>query len=227
MKPEKIRLKYCIIPLAFAGLQNAMTFMGTMWLRSDTAGITNITTDFDRMIPAVPQFVYIYLGFFVFWIISFLLAARTGPKFFYRIIAAYILADAVCLLFYIFLPTTNMGDRAEIEGDSLSWLLLSFIYFASRPTNLFPSTHCFVTWLSYICVRGQKHINKSLRVSSLVIAILIFLSTLFTKQHVFIDIPAGILLAEGTYILCGRWQKFTGLVEKVFTNINKKVFKDL
>jgi membrane-associated phospholipid phosphatase len=66
-----------------------------------------------------------------------------------------------------------------------------------------------------------------LRVSSLVIAILIFLSTLFTKQHVFIDIPAGILLAEGTYILSGRWQKFTGFVEKIFTNINKRVFKDL
>lgn len=227
MKPEKIRLKYCIIPLAFAELQNAVTFMGTMWLRSDTAGITNITTDFDRMIPVIPQFVYVYLGFFVFWIISFVLAARIGPEFFYRMIAAYILADAVCLLFYIFFPTTNMGDRAEIEGESLSWLLLSFIYFASRPTNLFPSTHCFVTWLSYICVRGQKHINKCLRGSSLAIAILIFLSTQFTKQHVFIDIPAGILLAEGTYILCGRWQKFTGLVEKVFTNINKKVFKDL
>ena len=102
MKPEKIRLKYCIIPLAFAELQNAVTFMGTMWLRSDTAGITNITTDFDRMIPVIPQFVYVYLGFFVFWIISFVLAARIGPKFFYRMIAAYILADAVCLLFYIF-----------------------------------------------------------------------------------------------------------------------------
>ena len=67
MKPEKIRLKYCIIPLAFAELKNAVTFMGTMWLRSDTAGITNITTDFDRMIPVIPQFVYVYLGFFVFW----------------------------------------------------------------------------------------------------------------------------------------------------------------
>jgi len=221
METTRTALKYCIIPLVFTEIQNLVSFMGTMWLRGDTV-YHNIATSADRAMPFIPQFVYIYLGFFVFWILNFILAAKIGKHFFYRVIAAFILSDAFCFLVYVFFPTTNAGLRPEIAGDSASMWLMTMVYTFSKPTNLFPSTHCFVTWLSFICVRGQKEIPLFYRVFSFIFALAVFAATQFTKQHVLIDIVSAVILAESMYILCGR-TGFPKLVERFFSFINIKL----
>ena len=69
--------------------------------------------------------------------------------------------------------------------------------------NLFPSIHCFASWLSWIGVRGDKRVPLKYRCLSLVLALAVCASTLMVKQHVAVDAAAGILLAEVSYLAAG------------------------
>ena len=91
--------------------------------------------------------------------------------------------------------------RPDITGNSFADWALSVTYQSDSPDNLFPSLHCFMSWLCWIGVRGNDHVPKWYRNLSLVIAIAICISTLTVKQHVFVDAVAGVLLAEICYIL--------------------------
>ena len=94
--------------------------------------------------------------------------------------------------------------RPEIEGTTVFDWLLRLTYFFDAADNLFPSIHCFVSWLCWIGVRGKKEIPKWYRIVSLLMAVFICISTLTVKQHVIADVPAGIALAELSYFLSGK-----------------------
>jgi membrane-associated phospholipid phosphatase len=78
---------------------------------------------------------------------------------------------------------------------------MRFLYWVDRGDNLFPSIHCSMSWLCWLWVRGRKDVPLQWRVLSLVIAVAICISTLTTRQHVFVDIIGGIVLAEVSYAL--------------------------
>ena len=82
------------------------------------------------------------------------------------------------------------------------------LYQVDRASNLFPSIHCLVSWLCFVGVRGKKHIPKWYQVCSCVMAIAVFVSTLTTKQHVVIDVLGGVILAEVSYWLMGKFVKY-------------------
>ncbi len=54
-----------------------------------------------------------------------------------------------------------------------------------------------------IAVRKQNKIPAWYKALSVVMAILVFVSTLTTKQHVIVDVVAGMLLAEFGYMISG------------------------
>ncbi|MCR5106802.1 MAG: phosphatase PAP2 family protein, partial [Lachnospiraceae bacterium] len=74
-----------------------------------------------------------------------------------------------------------------------------WLYSVDPADNLFPSIHCLSSWICVIAVRTQKRIRKSYKIVSVVMAVLICISTLTTKQHVMVDVIAGVLLAELSY----------------------------
>lgn len=88
--------------------------------------------------------------------------------------------------------------------------LALWLYSIDAPDNLFPSIHCLVSWFCYLGIRGRKEIPVWYQRVSMIIAILVFASTLLTKQHVIIDVAGGILLAE----FCIRIGRKTNLYKK-------------
>ena len=90
------------------------------------------------------------------------------------------------------------------------------IYTLDSPTNLFPSIHCFVAWLGTRYIFDCKHLRRRGLVSALCVvgSILVFLSTLFTKQHVIYDVLGGIAVAEIGYF-AARWTKLPVLFERL------------
>ncbi|MBR6349947.1 MAG: hypothetical protein IKR67_05295, partial [Lachnospiraceae bacterium] len=56
----------------------------------------------------------------------------------------------------------------------------------------------------YLGVRKQPEISKGFRIYSLVMTILICLSTVFTKQHYFIDIFGGLAISIICYLVVGK-----------------------
>ncbi len=74
-----------------------------------------------------------------------------------------------------------------------------WLYSMDPANNLFPSIHCLTSWFCVIAIRKQKRIPTWYQVLSVIIALAICISTLTTKQHVVVDVFAGVFLAEFSY----------------------------
>lgn len=200
-KPHCLVPKYAIIPLLIALTYNCIGYWGTKWLSSGKEHY-DLGFAFEKAIPFMPWMVTIYLGCYAFWIINYALSIKFSKKDAYQFLIAEIMAKTVCFIFYILLPTKM--DRPAIEGNMPLESILAFVYKVDSADNLFPSIHCLISWLCFIGVRRNPRIPLWYRILSCLIAILICISTLTVKQHVFVDTVAGIFLAEICYILSGK-----------------------
>lgn len=165
-----------------------------------TWGLPHISLEsrWDAAIPFLPWTVIIYLGSYVFWVVNVILCVRFDKNRAYRFFCADILMKAVTLLFFVFMPTTN--TRPVFYGtDFWSWAMRA-VFALDTPDNLFPSLHCSLSWLCICGMWKEPKIPKGYKAFSLVFCLMIFLSTLTTKQHVPVDVLGGWLLAA----LCWR-----------------------
>ena len=165
----------------------------------------------DDLFPLVPIFAVIYLFSYVFWIFGPVAVSLTKRRNFINYIVGLSLAYLVGFLFFVFLPTcmdrVKEGLIVAAEGPGFSHMLLRTIYGADGGNiafNLFPSYHCLISAYCYLGVRGQPEISRGFRGYSLVMAALISLSTLFTKQHYIIDVFGGVGIAVACWALMNR-----------------------
>lgn len=205
---EKIIPKYGFLSVIFCFVFNSLIYTGLQILMKDVKRF-DLTTSYDNAIPFVPEWVFIYLGCFLFWAVSYILITRQGKEGWYHFAAGDYLSRILCGLFFILIPTTN--SRPEVLGDGLAQVLMRFVYQVDAPTNLFPSIHCLVSWLCFIGVRGKNYVPKWWRVFSCVSACAVFASTLFTKQHYIIDVIAGVVLRSFAIILAAMAAIIGGL----------------
>ncbi len=200
-RKRRILPKYAYLPIIIALLWNELVYHVTKLINADFHH-HDFTSSIDKLIPYTSPFIVIYILAYVLWGVGFVIFARENRRLCNEMFAAEIIAEAVCALFFIFLPTSMV--RADIStGGFFNWLT-GLMYTVDKPNNLFPSIHCMESWL---CFRGAfkcKKIHFVYSVAWFVTATLICMSTVFVKQHVFVDIFAGIIVAEiGLYI--SRW----------------------
>ena len=138
----------------------------------------------------------------------------------YRFLTADYLSRIVCGILFVFLPTTLV--RPEITGTGFWDQALRFVYSIDQSANLFPSIHCLVSWFCYTGIRGRKEVPAWYRAFSCIFALLVVLSTQFTKQHYIADAIAGVLLAEVLSLLTRRvsWYRAPKLI---FTWVNRRL----
>lgn len=175
----------------------------------------------DDMIPVIPVFAVIYLFSYVFWICGPIAASLTSRRNFINYIVGLSMAYLVGFLIFVFLP--SYMDRAaegiiEIsQRPGIFNRMLAMIYGADGSNyafNLFPSYHCLISLYCYFGVRKQPEISKGFRAYSLIMTILICLSTVFTKQHYFVDMPAGLAISVLCYVIVNKWDPGKKYAEK-------------
>ena len=190
-----------IIPLIITFCMNAVVYWGVPLLRT---GIKthNLSGPADEVIPFMPQFIIIYFGCYLFWVVNYFMASMREEKVKYRFFTADFYARLVCMLCFIFYPTTN--TRPVLTGTDIWTQAVRFLYTVDKPINLFPSIHCLNSWFCYIAVRGRREIPRWYQRFSFWAALAVFVSTLTTKQHVIADVIGGALLAEVTWQIAGR-----------------------
>ena len=188
-----------LLLLAGAAVFNFTVYWGARLLAGEYPHY-NFTLPIDRRIPFVPWTILIYWGCYIFWILNYCLSAAgtRGSRF----LAAHFLGECVCFLFFILMPTTM--ERPQIVETTIFDTLIKMTYSVDQADNLLPSIHCFVSWLCFIGVRDDREIPKWYRIASLLMAVAVCISTLTVKQHVIIDVVAGILLAEASYLAAGK-----------------------
>lgn len=208
--------EYTVAPLLSTLAFQVSVYSGSKVLM-DSAYHYNLETPLDLSTPFLPWTVVIYAGAFLYWYTSYALILRGEKRNAFRFLSAHVMSLVVILLCFLFLPTTN--SRPEVTGHSLWDLGMRIIYATDTPTNLFPSLHCQFSWL---CARalGNTRVPKWGKVFAYVFTLLIFVSTLTTKQHVIVDVLSGWLLAEVTFDLC-RCEKVTRPFYRLFDRENK------
>lgn len=212
--------EYSMLPLIAAVAVNMSVYGGARMIAGDWPH-HNIEGSLDRMIPFLPFTAAIYLGCYLFWIVNYILIARQGKREVCQFFAADFLSRMVCLACYLIYPTTNTRPLVEAEGF---WnQVVAALYRVDAADNLFPSIHCLVSWFCYIGMRGKSYIPRWYRGASCVMALLVCISTLTTKQHVIVDVIGGVALAE-ICLLIGKLPAVWGCYEKVldrFRNLKK------
>lgn len=157
----------------------------------------NLSITLDDQIPLISWTVWIYWGCYIFWIVNYYVGTRYDKSNGCSFIGAHYIGEVICFVFFVFFPTIVV--RPEITGNSISDWIIKLTYQHDEANNLFPSIHCFVSWLCWIGARKNRFIPKWYQMVSLLIATSICISTLTMKQHVLVDVPAGILLSEASY----------------------------
>ncbi len=211
---------YAFFSLIFSFIFNSCIYTGTQILMKN-AKHYNLTTAFDIHVPFIPEWVIIYIVCFLFWAVNYILITHEGREEWFKFAAGDYLSRIICLIFFIILPTTNI--RPEVIGNDITDNIMRFIYKVDPATNLFPSIHCLVSWFSYIGIRKSRIVSGWYKNFSCIFAIMVFVSTQFTKQHYIIDVIAGVIIAQ-LCLYIGRHTQLYKSIDKIFEKINIKVF---
>ena len=211
---ERIVPKYARLPLLLAVLFNFATYIGANLIVGD-APHTDISMAIDGYIPFVPAFMIFYILSYVQWVVGYIVLSHEGQDYCYKVVTADIIAKTVCFLFYVFFPTTLV--RPEVVGDGFFEFVTRIVYGVDPASNLFPSIHCLESWVVFRCALKMK-LPKWYKIGMGLFTLGVFASVVLVKQHVFIDIPAGVLVFELGYAVT----HFTG----VHRWIQKKVAKN-
>ena len=165
----------------------------------------------DDLFPVVPVFAVIYLFSYVFWICAPVAVSLTKKRNFINYIVGLSLAYLLGFLFFIFLPTYMDRGKENLMAIAAApgffHQLLGTIYEADGSAmafNLFPSYHCLISAYCYLGVRKQPEISRGFRIYSLVMAALICLSTVLTKQHYIVDCFGGVAISLLCYWLVNK-----------------------
>ena len=144
----------------------------------------------DRWFPLSPAWALVYGALYLFLILLPVFVIREVVHI-RRLFLAYLmvwLAAYACFLAYPTVaprPTQVIGDGFAIWG-------LRFLYAADPPYNCFPSIHVAHSFVSaFACYP----LHRGLGVFATCCAVLVGVSTLFTKQHYVLDVIAGVCLA--------------------------------
>lgn len=160
-----------------------------------TQNYSLIQTSFDKKIPFVEFFIIPYLFWFVFMIVTVCYFFFKDKNEFYHLVLFLVIGMTLFLIISTLWPNGQALRPKYFERDNIFIDMVKHLYSTDTPTNVFPSIHVYNTLGCYIAIRKSKHLKdiRWVQNTTLIISVLIILSTMFLKQHSFIDgIAAGI-----------------------------------
>lgn len=169
----------------------------------------DLSMSIDAWIPFWPNWVWIYELTYVLPFAA-LFAIEDGHRV-NRALVAIGLASVAAYVVYLGLPVAFPWPPL---GESLAEQVLAVERRCGFPpgANHLPSLHVANAFILYCAVRGQRLGRWGDRLA-LALAIGIALSTLFVKQHIFVDAAGGMLWGFGAWWLAGR--AYASLVDPV------------
>jgi len=149
----------------------------------------NLEIGLDKHIPLIPEFAVIYLLYIP--MIIFVFAFYWNDYKTYRSISLMLIAViSISILIYSAFQTEVL--RPIIASTDFFSRLTNTIYKYDLPNNTFPSLHVALTSTISAFVYEK---NSRVGMFLIPLTFLIILSTMFIKQHVFLDIIGGLMLA--------------------------------
>jgi len=147
----------------------------------------DLGTAFDRRIPYVPLFALVYFSTYVFVIQPFLILS--DARQFTWMVTSFVLISVLSSAIHATVPS-KIERVEQVTAGGVSGFLLGLFQKTCKPYGNFPSMH---VGLSVPVVAANYMAGGAMAGNlTLVWAILIALSTLYTKQHYILDVLAGV-----------------------------------
>jgi membrane-associated phospholipid phosphatase len=149
----------------------------------------------DRAVALQPAWILVYWSQ---WVFSFLpVFVVRGQELRRRTVLAYLTIVIIAYVGFLLYPT--LGPRpARVDGGGFFAWSMRALYDFDPPYNCFPSLHVAYSFLAALT---SYRMHRRLGLAALVWAVLIAISTLYTKQHYAVDVFAGMVMAYGAYAL--------------------------
>jgi membrane-associated phospholipid phosphatase len=164
--------------------------------QSVTGGVSTLLP-IDDYIPLAPIWAVPYLLSIVWWGISVTWATyRVEVRFFVQFFICLLLTVLISYVIYLLFPT--YVDRPKVTDEDVFTKMILFIYGNDRPYNVLPSNHTYTSLI--IAIFWSRWFPKQ-RILWMSAAIIVILSTLFTKQHAVLDVIASVILVLICYPL--------------------------
>lgn len=196
---DRIIPRYAHKYLLICGLTQFLSYFCTKQIHLREA--FSLSLPVDEMIPLHVEWVTVYVGSYLFWTAGYIALSHIDKQRFLQLFRADCVAKVICAAAFILLPTEIV--RPELP-EGFFGEMLGIIYALDTPDNLFPSVHCLTSWLLARSFMKVKAVHPALRWGAVACALLVFASTLFTRQHFIIDIPAGVIAAEAALLIARR-----------------------
>lgn len=157
----------------------------------------------DDQIPFCEVFIVPYLLWFLYISAVVLYFFFRDKQDYYRACAFLFTGMTVFLVVSTFWPNGHHLRPAVMPRDNIFTTLVSMIYKADTPTNLWPSIHVYNSLGAHIAILKNETLRRKplIHIGSLVLCVSIILSTMFLKQHSVFDVLTAFIMAAVMYIV--------------------------
>jgi membrane-associated phospholipid phosphatase len=155
----------------------------------------------DSLIPFVSVFVYPYIFWFPYMAICIGYAFIFDKSVYRHLMIFVIISYTIGLLSFELFPSIQ-NLRVDLTGvTSFSGGIVNYIYSIDTNTNVCPSIHVIGALGAMLIMLRTKLMknNSTIKNINITVGILICLSTMFIKQHSFIDVVFGCVLTMLLY----------------------------
>jgi hypothetical protein len=167
------------------------------------AGLHTIdpTSFLDRALPLVPAFVWPYEACYLLPVLS-LFVVRNWHRFNVAVLAILV-ANVTAFVAYVTLPIAFAHPSL---GAGLSERVLALEYAADfHPgANKLPSMHVAMSWIMVRAMSGQTQ-SRVFDAGLTVFLLLVTVAPVFVKQHLVVDVGAGVPWGLAAYWAAERW----------------------
>jgi membrane-associated phospholipid phosphatase len=194
IQPHLPREGYYIKPFIFFTIYFAI-FYGTSSRFHVVTPTVMAPSDVDRLFPLMPLTILIYVSQFLMLPLSMFLANSNLQRA--RAYIAMLMAIGFSAAVFLCYPTRLPRDLDAVQSTDLSYVW-NFLYVLDTDSNCLPSLHVSLAFLAVWAVS-----RSSLRVRGLMFfwAVAISVSTMTTKQHLFLDVIGGTIMALFTAVV--------------------------
>lgn len=149
--------------------------------------VYTIETFVDRAIPFSTDWIFVYSAAYLVCLGPVFLVS--GPRL-RTACFAYTLAIAISLSTFLIMPVYIV--RPAVDPRALGAWLMDFTRWVDQPFNCFPSLHVSLDVLAGLITATERPAaGRALLAAACVVSF----STMVTKQHYFLDLVAGVLVA--------------------------------
>lgn len=172
----------------------------------DPSRLHFLSTSLDNMIPFHGPSIYIYIGAFFQWAYCIYVLMKQKTEIGYKFCSALLIGSLIGFVIFMVYPTAV--QRPEIIGSGFTNDFCRFIYSIDNIICACPSFHCFCSTLVILIYMECEGISNKVIYLNIAISLLVFISTLLTKQHYIADIIPGILLAYFAVLISDKFPIF-------------------